>query len=700
MRWTPWWKRRDCNAIRDSRFACRPSIVYFRSLIPHSLADLLLDRVRAAIGDLYDIEAEVGRGAVGVVYAARELRLRRRVAVKVLPPDLAFREDVRTRFLREAEMAAALAHPNIVPIHGVGERAGLVYFVMALVEGESLGRRLPREPRPSVEVVVRILVDVADALAHAHGRGTVHRDIKPDNILLDAASGRAMVTDFGIARAAEGDQRITATGSAIGSPAYMSPEQALGDPGLDGRSDIYSLGVVAYQMLAGEPPFRAASTPAMLMKHVSEMPRPLRDLRADVPGALISAIELAMEKRAEHRWPDAAAFRDALLRAPDATRRPQPPRPPRAPAPTPAPRRPAAPRPTPPVAPATATTTASVWDGGPSGSGETTTPPVASPFSLETPVGEIAANMLAGAGDVLAHAAARVAPSEHAERMSTVLRSEMPKSTARTLSWLLVIGFFVLVIKAGPLLPFFFAIGFLVAMVAGVATPGRLVLRALFGLGVSDINDAFGSAAGARTAYRVPGGLRTAGELRQGTPASVSAQSPQQSLLYGEYVHVVRNATEEKKAIVGAVSALSQEDKALLPPVVPTATALLERVCSIAQALHRMDSTLTPGALEAVDERIAGVRAEPEGAERDRRLTLLERQRESTAGLWRRREDMRTQMDGAMIALMNLKLDMLRLNAEGIGSVLDDVTSATQEARVLSKEIARIVDAAGEVKRL
>src|SRR5215208_919128 len=358
MRWTPWWKRRDCNANRESRFACRPSIVFIRSLIPHALADLLLDRVRATIGDLYDIEAEVGRGAVGVVYAARELRLRRRVAVKVLPPDLAFREDVRTRFLREAEMAAALAHPNIVPIHGVGERDGLVYFVMALVEGESLGRRLAREPRPPVEVVVRILVDVADALAHAHGRGTVHRDIKPDNILLDAASGRAMVTDFGIARAAEGDQRITATGSAIGSPAYMSPEQALGDPGLDGRSDIYSLGVVAYQMLAGEPPFRAASTPAMLMKHVSEMPRPLRDLRADAPTGLISAVELAMEKRAEHRWPDASAFRDALLRAPDATRRQPPPpvRAPRTPSPTPAPRRPAAP-----TAPATATTAASVW---------------------------------------------------------------------------------------------------------------------------------------------------------------------------------------------------------------------------------------------------------------------------------------------------------------------------------------------------
>jgi serine/threonine-protein kinase len=177
-------------------------------------------------------------------------------------------------------------------------------------------------------------------------------------------------------------------------------------------------------------------------------------------------------------------------------------------------------------------------------------------------------------------------------------------------------------------------------------------------------------------------------------------QPSQQSLLYGEYVQVVRNAMEEKKAIVGAVTSLSTEDKALLPPVVPTATALVDRVCSIAQALHRMDSTLNPGALASLDARLAALRAEPATAEREQRLAMLERQRESAAGLERRRDDMQTQMDGAMIALMNLKLDMLRLNAEGLGSVLSEVTSATQEARALSREISRIVDAAGEVKKL
>jgi serine/threonine-protein kinase len=246
------------------------------------------DRVIAAVGEQYEIQAEIGRGGMAVVYRAMDLRLRRKVA----PPEFAFREDVRRRFQREAEMAARLSHPNIVPIYAVDERGGLVYFVMALVEGESLATLLARTPRLPVPAARRILHDVADALYYAHQHGVIHRDIKPDNILLDSESGRPMVSDFGIARAAETEGQLTLE--------------------LDGRSDIYSLGVVGYQMLAGELPFKASNTPAMMMKHVSTIPLPLRERRADAPAALCAAIDRSLAKRPEDRWATAAAFRDAI----------------------------------------------------------------------------------------------------------------------------------------------------------------------------------------------------------------------------------------------------------------------------------------------------------------------------------------------------------------------------------------------------
>src|SRR4051812_38673819 len=251
---------------------------------------------------------------MAVVYRATDLRLHRPVAIKVLPPDVAFNPDVRTRFIREAQTAAQLNHPNIVPIYSVDERdaSGLVYFVMSFVDGESLGVRLSREGAWPVDQTVRVLRDVADALAYAHTHGVVHRDIKPDNILIDRASGRPVVTDFGIARAAAGETRLTVTGVAVGTPAYMSPEQALGEREIDGRSDLYSLAVVGYHMLVGETPFKAANTPAMLVKHVSERPRPIRDHRPDIPAYLAVAIDRALSKRPDDRFADAAEFRDAL----------------------------------------------------------------------------------------------------------------------------------------------------------------------------------------------------------------------------------------------------------------------------------------------------------------------------------------------------------------------------------------------------
>ncbi|MEO6210139.1 MAG: serine/threonine-protein kinase, partial [Gemmatimonadaceae bacterium] len=227
-----------------------------------------------ALSANYELVNELGRGGMGIVYRAKDRRLKRLVAIKLLPPELAFRSEIKTRFLREAETAAQLSHPNIVPIYSVDEREGLVYFVMALVEGPTLAKKMYEDGQMSVDETRRVLREVADALAYAHARGVIHRDIKPDNILLDKESGRALVTDFGIARAIQegSDSRLTATGVAIGTPAFMSPEQAAGDREIDGRTDLYALGVVAYQMLSGRLPFQAATTASMLMKQITERP--------------------------------------------------------------------------------------------------------------------------------------------------------------------------------------------------------------------------------------------------------------------------------------------------------------------------------------------------------------------------------------------------------------------------------------------
>ncbi|MEO7359679.1 MAG: serine/threonine-protein kinase [Gemmatimonadaceae bacterium] len=277
-------------------------------------AAALRARVQKAVANVYTLEKEIGRGGMAVVYAARELKLRRIVALKVLPPDLAFRADVRMRFVREAQTAAGLNHPNIVPIYAVDEKDGMVFFAMSLIDGETLATRLIREPRPPIAFVESILIQVADALAYAHTAGVVHRDIKPDNVLIDSETGRATVTDFGIARALEGGSRLTLTGIAVGTPAFMSPEQATGEREIDGRSDVYSLGIMGYLMLAGRLPFEASSTPAMLVKHVSERPHPLLEYRSDAPPVLVSILERCLAKSPEDRW-TAAGLRDAVTGA-------------------------------------------------------------------------------------------------------------------------------------------------------------------------------------------------------------------------------------------------------------------------------------------------------------------------------------------------------------------------------------------------
>jgi eukaryotic-like serine/threonine-protein kinase len=259
--------------------------------------------LQAALAGEYSLQRELGRGGMGVVYLARDVQLDRDVAIKVLPSHMARVPAARERFLREARMAAGLSHPHIVPIHRVSEAAGFVFFVMSYVEGESLGERLrTRGPLPPADAM-RMLREVAWALAYAHGRGIVHRDVKPDNILLEAATGRALVTDFGIAQGGADSVVISDPGKVMGTAHFMSPEQAAG-AALDGRSDIYALGVVGYLAVSGRLPFDASSTPALLLRQASEDAPSVTHAAPGLPPALAAAIDRCLARDPGSRFTD------------------------------------------------------------------------------------------------------------------------------------------------------------------------------------------------------------------------------------------------------------------------------------------------------------------------------------------------------------------------------------------------------------
>lgn len=278
------------------------------------MTDAGLDTLQRTLGDQYGVERELGRGGMGAVFLARDLRLHRHVAIKVLPPALSAHADLRERFLRETRVAASFSHPNIVPVHAIEEREGLLAFVMGFVDGETLGARVRRSGPVSVLEAVRVLQEMAWALSYAHGRGVVHRDVKPDNILVERSSGRALITDFGIARNAGAmpvGEGLTRVGEVVGTPEFMSPEQASGDT-VDGRSDIYSLGVVGYYMLSGKLPFDSASPTALLAMHLTHAPPSLALLRPDLPPEMIEAVERCLAKSPAERWASGEALASAL----------------------------------------------------------------------------------------------------------------------------------------------------------------------------------------------------------------------------------------------------------------------------------------------------------------------------------------------------------------------------------------------------
>jgi serine/threonine-protein kinase len=683
-----------------------------------AMPDELRTRLSAAVGARYEVSEEIGRGGMGVVYRARDVRLRRAVAIKLLPPELAFRDEVRSRFLREAQTAAQLSHPNIVPIYSVDEVDGLVFFVMALVEGESLGTHIKREGRAPLDFARRVLRDVADALAYAHGRAIIHRDIKPDNILMDRVTGRTLVSDFGIARAAEGDSRLTVTGIAIGTPAYMSPEQAIGEREIDGRSDLYSLGVVGYQMLTGELPFAANNTPAMLMKHINQVPRPIRELRPDVSPGLERTIERAMAKKPDQRWPDAAGFREAL--ADDA------PRPvvlrdavdPHPAATTPN----AEPRTAQPPA-----THRAVRDVAPPGRYVPPAAPAAPPVPPWMPPRQQADGsqpaippwMPGSWRDVRKQW--RQIGKDQRRLMREQMREQIREQRRAHLDGVLmpplqpgqeapveyrIRSFRMYIARVGTSAAILAGINFVTSpMVPWFLVPAAFmslsVLRrggALWAEGVR-LRDVFGKdarlpASGMRG---VPGAPALGAPAVSRAPQRAAALVPR-DVLDGPHGPKVLRAAEDEAEIIEAIGKLSKTDRDMIPDVRPTVESLVERVAALAQALHRLDQDVTPDTLARIDSRIAGAEAEPETSDREKKLALLHRQRATLDDLLGRRESLVSQMESASLMLQNIRIDLIALRAAGVQSSIDDVSSATQEARALSRDIGHVLEAAKQVR--
>ena len=603
--------------------------------------DPLAQRLSQALGSSFTLEGEIGRGGMGVVYHARDERLKRKVAVKVLPPELAFREEIRTRFLREAETAARLSHPHIVPIHSVGEGPdGLVYFVMAYVDGESLAARLKRRERLPPEEARRIMMETADALGAGHALGIIHRDVKPDNILLEGSRGRTVLTDFGIAKAltsTTGPGTLTATGVAIGTPHYMSPEQAAGDREIDGRSDIYSLGVVGYQMLAGELPFSAPTVPGILLKQITEQAPNLQEKSPTCPDDLSSCVMRSLEKEPEARWPTADALRRALES-----------------------------RSAPPYRPSRRT----------SGGG------IGARASADTRLGgSPPPARMSGGGRPERRRASRPAPRKDPKSELTPSGESRMVAKFRDsfVSWASVCGglMFIDALMGGGLSWSLFP----TAIWGGFGLLPQYMKLWQNGYSWRDVLNR-PAAADAQEALL---------GARRALPAPKADE-------FGRHVDTIRMVRNDREAILKIMERVPASERKLLPDVVATVDALLKRAEDLARMLYGMSADVDDGALARIEVRIEAVKLHEEGTERERQLNLLERQRQALSDLLTRRKHVEEQIDSCVLAMQNVRFDLLRLRSAGVAAVLSDLTNATQQARALSRDVDHAIAAAGEIR--
>lgn len=687
--------------------------------------------VENALSATYEVDQEIGRGGMGIVYRARDKRLKRFVAIKLLPPELSFRRDIRSRFLREAETAAGLSHPNIVPIYSVDEVGNLVFFVMACIDGDNLAKQLQKRGPLPVEDVRRWLMEVGDALAYAHSRGVIHRDIKPDNILIDAIDGRALVTDFGIARAAtdSGDTpRLTATGMAIGTPAYMSPEQASGDRDLDARSDLYSLGIVAYQMLVGEPPFVGNTTPALLVKHLAEMPVPVDRRRHDVPPDLARIVMRLLEKSPDQRFQTANEMLQAMKSG---------------------------------VVPATPLPSGTsgqgapiVFNGAPIGgmrmgdvgvAGSTSpnrgyqaqTPPAAGysapAYSSRTGVASsVPAPLVGGAGARALEAGTGYRPGmEERARWE----AEIVKKYRKLLGpYLFVNGALVLVSIFGN--SDFFGITTIWTVImawkyAKLWSDGydwHDVLRQpkdrMFGEVISDVVDSIHATFSRKKREEMralgqldnsplrgvlspsaptPGhGTKAARKQGKGANAVGVGAPPAPDDALGAYLPIVRQARADREEIGRLLDTIPAAERGRIPNVAPTAIELVNRIESMAVDLAATDNAVGPEKGQAIDAEIAALEAEANPLDtsksetRIRRLAQLRRDRRAVVEIDRKREARRAQIESCRIALENMRLDLVRLRT-GSSSV-QSVTSIAEQAMALARDVDIAVGAAGEVR--
>jgi serine/threonine-protein kinase len=603
--------------------------------------------VQHAVEPYYDIQEELGRGGAGIVYRAVDRRLKRSVALKILPPELAFRADTRERFMREAETSARLNHPNIVPIFSVDEREGLAWFVMALVEGQSLGDRVRAHGALPIADARRLIREVADALSYAHSHGVVHRDIKPDNILLDSQTNRAMVTDFGIARATtEGETRLTATGAAIGTPAYMSPEQCAGDRELDGRSDLYSLGAVAYYAITGKPPFDGPSTPVVMMKQVTEQPVSMRTYRSEVPMDLEQVVMKLLAKNPSDRFNDGAQVIAALDGERFESHR-----------------------------------AADRYVGAPPATA------VAAPMpTMWEPIPGYNARMAARRARWDAHERANLIKEEieHSQPLPDRIRRFRLRVSIYLATTTFLFG--INAATSGPH-HFWWAIFPALGMMMGVMKEGGRLWAS--GARLSNV---FGANVQLPPAEpRVPVIDR---------PAQASAAQPDvsQEVLGGSRGAVLRQALSDRNAIDSLFRQLSESEKSQLPEAASTANALYDRVKALASTLHRLDTEIGADRVTSLDRRIDDAEKGETSADKERLLRLLRRQRETLGNLVKSRESLSEQYESAGLLLQNLKLDFVRMKSAGLQSSLADLTSVTQEARALSKEIGYVLAAADELR--